>query len=218
MADHGGHRDRLRKKFSAGVLEDHELLELLLFGVIPRMNTNAIAHDLIDRFDSLKGVLNASESALETVDGVGKNTAVFIAAMGECMRRCSKEKLINKKSFGSVSSIKKLAINLLSAASEEQVFFMGFSNSRKMIFCDRVEKGSENEATAKLRELVSKALNSQAAYVAVAHNHPNGHIMPSIADYNATQKMKNSFEAVGISFIDQFIVCGDVCRGVLTDK
>ena len=218
MADHGGHRDRLRKKFSAGVLEDHELLELLLFGVIPRMNTNAIAHDLIDRFGSLKGVFGASETALETVDGVGRSTAVFIAAMGECMRRCSKEKMVNKRSFGSVSSIKKLAINLLSAAAVEQVFLMGFSNSRKMIFCDRVEIGNEKEVTAKLREFVSRALNAQAAHVAIAHNHPDGHITPSIADYNATQKMKNSFEAVGISFIDQFIVCGDVCRGVLSGK
>ena len=93
-----------------------------------------------------------------------------------------------------------------------------FSNSRKMIGCAHVAKGSENVAALGLRDLVGKALNSQAAHVAIAHNHPDGQIAPSIADYNATQKMKNSFESVGISFIDQFIVCGDVCRGVLTDK
>ena len=218
MADHSGHRDRLRKKFSEGTLEDHELLELLLFGALPRVNTNEIAHDLIDRFSSLKEVFYASEIQLTEVKGVGKNTAIAIAAMGECVRRCSKGKIDKRKVFKSLSSIKNLAVNLLAAASEEQVYLMAFNHSRKMISCLRVARGYEASVILNLREIVNEAVKHQAAFVAIAHNHPDGSIAPSDEDIKATRMMKNSFEAVGISFIDNFVVCGGVCRGVLLGK
>ena len=46
---HTGHRERLRKRFqdeSLDSFEDHQVLELLLFQVIPRGDTNPIAHRL----------------------------------------------------------------------------------------------------------------------------------------------------------------------------
>ena len=52
---HVGHRDRMRERFLlAGPdgFADHELLEMLLYGVIPRGNTNEIAHRLLDEFGS----------------------------------------------------------------------------------------------------------------------------------------------------------------------
>ena len=41
---HGGHRGRLRKRFSVSPqsFEDHELLELILFYAIPQKDTNAL--------------------------------------------------------------------------------------------------------------------------------------------------------------------------------
>lgn len=59
-------------------MEEHELLELFLFGVIPRSNTNPIAHGMIDRFGSLIGVFSASYDELLKVCGVGKKTARYI--------------------------------------------------------------------------------------------------------------------------------------------
>ena len=38
--------------------EPHEVLELLLFYAIPKRDTNKIAHDLIENFGSIAGVLN----------------------------------------------------------------------------------------------------------------------------------------------------------------
>ena len=58
MPIHDGHRERLRKKFKEGNIEDHELLELLLFFSIPRVNTNEIAHRLIEKFGSVNGVFD----------------------------------------------------------------------------------------------------------------------------------------------------------------
>lgn len=51
--EHTGHRDRVRKKFLENGFdgfEPHEVLEMCLFYAIPRKDTNALAHRLLDRY------------------------------------------------------------------------------------------------------------------------------------------------------------------------
>ncbi len=78
---HVNHRKRLRDRFSregADAFHPHELLELFLFDALPRVNTNTIAHALIDRFGSLEGVLTADVRELTKVKGIGIKTAEYI--------------------------------------------------------------------------------------------------------------------------------------------
>ena len=73
---HEGHRDRVKKRFRQEGLDhfsDIQALELLLFYGIPRVDTNPIAHALLDRFGSLSQVLEASPEELMKVPGVGEN-------------------------------------------------------------------------------------------------------------------------------------------------
>ena len=53
MGLHDGHRQRSKRRYlalGAEGMEDHQLLELLLFYAIPRQDTNETAHRLIQRF------------------------------------------------------------------------------------------------------------------------------------------------------------------------
>ena len=73
MGIHDGHREKMRRRFLETGLEgfaDHEALELLLYYAIPRRDTNPIAHALMERYDSLSGVLNAPVEDLEKVEGI----------------------------------------------------------------------------------------------------------------------------------------------------
>ena len=87
---HQGHRERLRRRFLAEGLdafEDHQVLELLLFHVVPRVDTNPIAHQLLKRFGSLSAVLEADPRDLATVEGIGKQAAVFLSLIPQVTRR-----------------------------------------------------------------------------------------------------------------------------------
>ena len=82
MSIHDGHRQRMKDRFQKEGLDhfdEHQVLELLLFYCIPRMDTNPIAHALIDRFGSLAQVLEAPVEELEKVPGIGHNAAVFLS-------------------------------------------------------------------------------------------------------------------------------------------
>ena len=73
MGTHDGHRQRLKTEFLArpDSFPDHKLLELLLFYANPRSDTNPLAHELLDRFGSLAGVLDATPEELQKVKGIG---------------------------------------------------------------------------------------------------------------------------------------------------
>lgn len=83
---HRGHRERMIKRFlenGRSGLSDHELLEIILFYSIPRVNTNETAHRLLDKFGSLKGVFTADEKSLLKVKGLGKATVGFLHSIYE---------------------------------------------------------------------------------------------------------------------------------------
>ena len=80
MGIHDGHRKRLRQRFAqqgADGFQDHELLEYLLQFSLPRVDTNPLAHRLMDRFGSFSSVLDAPVESLLQVEGVGPGTAAF---------------------------------------------------------------------------------------------------------------------------------------------
>ena len=57
---HKDHRKRLKKKFldfGLDGIEDHELVELLLFYAIPIKNTNETAHRLIREYGRFSNIL-----------------------------------------------------------------------------------------------------------------------------------------------------------------
>src|SRR4051812_13209617 len=69
-----GHRDRLRAKFREDQgkgLADYELLELLLFLVIPRADTKPLAKALLQKFGSFAALLKAEEGRILEVPGAG---------------------------------------------------------------------------------------------------------------------------------------------------
>lgn len=83
---HSGHRERLRKKVlehGIDVLESHEVLELLLFYSIPRRNTNGIAHEMLDEFETLPGVLEAAKGPLEQISWVSEKTIFLLRYLDE---------------------------------------------------------------------------------------------------------------------------------------
>lgn len=78
---HAGHRERMRQRIrdhGMDTLQPHEVLEYMLYYIIPKRDVNPIAHELIDRFGSLDGVLQADMDELKSVEGVGPATAHYL--------------------------------------------------------------------------------------------------------------------------------------------
>ena len=207
---HEHHRDRLREKAltDVSVLNDYELLELILFGVVPRRNTNDIAHRLIDEFGSLKAVFSASPKLLESVEGVGKITAAHISAMGAAIGRIGETKDIFPEFF-SFDSIKQPLIDFYKPYREE-VFTVFFLDKKQKITSRRMFYGHEvGEVVIDLNELSRQIVINKPDFVVIAHNHLSGNAAPSRADDVATQKICLILALNGSSLLDHIIVSKD---------
>jgi DNA repair protein RadC len=78
QAQNSGHRNRLRTRLleaGAQALPDYELLELLLFFSIDVKDTKPLAKELLGRYGSLGGVLNAEPTQLAEFHDLRKESA-----------------------------------------------------------------------------------------------------------------------------------------------
>ena len=127
MSLHDGHRDRMRDRFlQTGFegMEDHEALELILYYFFPRINTNTIAHRLIETFGSFYGVLSANPLDIEKVEGMGRKSAVLLGVIAEAGRNYFSE------------SKSAMRLPTLRAAAEYICPLMyGLANERFYLFC-----------------------------------------------------------------------------------
>ena len=98
-----GHRKRVKERFlktGFDSWQDYEILELILFYVIPRKDTKQTAKDLIKEFGSLKELMNADHDklldVLKDIDGAGPNTAFFFRFLKEISVKYSEFKMKDK--------------------------------------------------------------------------------------------------------------------------
>lgn len=207
---HEHHRDRLREKALKDItlLNDYELLELILFGCIPRRNTNDIAHRLIDEFGSIKAVFSANPEMLARVDGVGMTTAAHIAALARVIGEIEKKEDIFPKKF----TFKTICAPLIDFFSDyrEEVFIGFFLDKRQNIISHKMIFGHETyQVEIDLTELSRQLMLLKPSYLVISHNHLSGNATPSAADDVATQKIAMVAQLSGVIFLDHLIVSKD---------
>ena len=88
---HEGHRARMRCKFDRDpemeTIEDHEALEFHLSLIIPRKDTNELAHELIAKFGSLDAVMSASPAELVKVKNMTVSASYMLASEFAMVRK-----------------------------------------------------------------------------------------------------------------------------------
>ena len=208
-ATHYGHRARMKSKFadhSDRVFSDHELLELLLFYAIPRVNVNEVAHRLINELGSLEGVFTAEPERLCRVAGVGKATADYISLIGKVMSRAKSEAPDLKQTFSTLSMIGEFLVQYYRGYTKEKLCVLFFDSRMKLIKLTELDHGGPTEIAASPQQIARDAVIYNASSVLIAHNHPSGNLEPSSADHNLSHLLDITLRSVGVPLIDHLIV------------
>ncbi len=211
-AHYHGHRDRLRNRYrehgDAG-LADYEILELLLFRLIPRRDTKPIAKALIDRFGTLGGVFGAPVGLLQEVRGVGEAVALDLKMISTVAHRMLKSELRGKQVLSSWSSVIDYCHAAMAYESREQ-FRILFLDKRNTLIADEVQgHGTVDHTPVYPREVVRRALELSATAIILVHNHPSGDPTPSRADIDMTRTIVETAKPLGITVHDHIIIGKD---------
>lgn len=206
---HAGHRERVREnvlKNGFEQLEDHRLLELLLFYSIPREDTNEIAHRLLNEFGSFTEMIKATPKQLSEVSGVGKNSAIQIAAIGELYKRVLKEGAIIRKPYRSIDELVALVRSQYLNEKNEKLLLICFDSSMRLKKVESFTEGDSVRTSVDMKIAISKILENDPSFVIMAHNHPEGPALASGADVDSTLSFSNLLRKIGIELVDHIII------------
>lgn len=218
---HEHHRKRMRERYSrsgADGFATHELLEILLFYSIPRADTNEIAHALLERFGSLRGILSASEDELQEVAGIGPKSAMLLRLITEFMRRCAEDGAAPVVRYDTVSKIAEFFCRRFIGVANEQLYMMLLNNRMNLIDCVLISEGTVNGSAVSIRKMTEQALRKNASAVVLAHNHPNGIPIPSSNDLEITEQIRSSLDVMEIVLVEHLIITDDRYCPIMRQK
>lgn len=205
---HEGHRKRMWKKYAENgvrVFEEHELLEMLLFGLLPRVNTNDTAHKLINRFGSLKDVLAAPISALENAKGLGPNSAMTLKFIGDIVQYIG-FKIPAGIKLNSIPEITDFCIERYKNISYECLSFYLLDKSLTLIYKQDFEMNSKDKCEFNYKEIIKQSTLLNAHAIFLSHNHTNGNSYASNLDVTVTRTVNTLMRYINVDFIDHIIV------------
>ncbi len=209
-----GHRQRLRDRFVrsgfAG-FADHEIVELLLTLAIPRSDVKKPAKELIERFGSLRGILDAQLDELQAVRGVGEVTPVALKIIRESAMLYLQQRAEGAQVLTNPDALRDFW-RLRLGAHRNEVFEVAFLDSGLRLMrggVERLTEGTIDRAAVYPRRVVEFALQRGAKAVVLAHNHPNGQATPTEQDKDVTRAVVLALEPVSVRVVDHIVVSQD---------
>ncbi|SDA42669.1 DNA repair protein RadC [Mesorhizobium qingshengii] len=204
-----GHRDRLRERFAAAgpdALPDYELLELLLFRLIPRADTKPVAKALLARFGTLAEVLGAPVGLLQEVKGIGPAVALDLKVVAATAQRMARGEVRGREILSSWQQLLDYCRSAMAFEEREQ-FRILFLDKKNALIADEVQQvGTVDHTPVYPREVVKRALELSATAIILVHNHPSGDPTPSRADIEMTKEIIDAAKRLGIAVHDHIII------------
>ncbi|NLB81669.1 MAG: DNA repair protein RadC [Clostridiaceae bacterium] len=204
-----GHRERIiNKALKYGIesFQKHEVLELYLFTLIPRVDTNPIAHELIRVFGSFYNVCNAPVEELLKIKGIGRRTAQQLKLFPSVARAYLLSMYGDKKLFSSVDDIGRYCVDLFCGRINEAMYLLCLDTNKAIIKQVLVAEGTPSQVFIEPRQIIEHVTYSSTHSVILCHNHPGGTLLPSQQDIEATQRIKAALDTIGIELLDHIIV------------
>ncbi len=205
---HAGHRQRVKEEFLATGFtgwSDHRILEFLLFYALPQGDTNEIAHNLINKFGSLSGVLVAPLEELKRTQGVGDHTATFLCSMSSVAAVYTGSRARRNTVVNAPSDAFPLLVREFMGQKNELVYILCLDGKNQVLGIRKIAQGSINATHINIRRIGEEVFALHAEKIYLAHNHVGSLPLPSLADWQTTFSLYGVLNAMGIQLVDHLI-------------
>lgn len=207
---HDGHRERMRKEIMKNGLDEttppHKALEFLLFYCISRKDTNPIAHELINRFGSLSGVMDAPIEEIVKIYGMSERSALLIKSIMPIARIYLNEKADELPTFTGLDELGEYAVKQYIGITTERAGIISLDGKGKLLGFDFLFEGDISSVGLSFRDIIGRLISRNAVAAALVHNHPSGIAIPSHKDSVITEKLARTLKDIGIYLVDHIIV------------
>ena len=209
---HAGHRQGMKEQFlkqGLSGMQDHKILELLLFYAVPRRDVNPLAHRLVDHFGSLAGVFHATYDQLLEVEGVGANIATLLQLIPAVSARYLEESASMDGRIVNQWQLKELLAPLFFGQRDEIAYLVCMDGKSKVLATRKLGEGVVSSVPIATRKVLEAALACNASRVVLAHNHVSGVALWSPSDVDTTLRLRRLLAEADIVLADHVILAGD---------
>ena len=205
-----GHRARMRErvmKEGMSNFQEHEVLEFLLFQYLPYKDTNKIAHNLLESFGSVTGVLDAAPEQLMTVSGVSEVTACNLTALKEVFVRYNRG-AVDRAKLVTLESIARYAKALMGGYRTEKLIVVYVDHATCFKHSEEFTSDKIDKVHVEIKDIVATAVRINAAGVILFHCHVDGVCQPSEADRDFTTQLFFALKPIGVMLLEHIIFNG----------
>jgi len=203
-----GHRARLRQRLFDGggkALLDHELIEYLLALAIPRRDTKAQAKTLIARFGGIGPLLTTDAETLRR-EGLSDGVIGALKIAEASALRLLETRIEGRPILSSWDALGDYLQAAMAHSPVEEVRVL-FLNAKNMLVANEAMwRGSVDEASVHVREVISRAIALGATAIIIVHNHPSGDPSPSQQDIRLTKDLIEAGRHMRVTVHDHVIV------------
>ena len=215
------------ERFGAGSLTDIELLAVLLRTGTKGESSLQLARKLLyPRNDTQRNgeihLQSWSREELLRIHGIGKVKATQILCLCELSKRLAQLSAREELDFSKPGTIAQYYMEDMRHRNQEYMKLLMLNTRSRFIGESVLSKGTVNMSIVSPRELFVEALQKNAVFIILLHNHPSGDPSPSKEDILVTKRIQKGGELLGIDLLDHIII-GDNCyvslaeMGVLKD-
>lgn len=192
-------------------LSDSELLSVILRCGTRGKSSVSLANDILKHmqessYPGLPGILHSSLADLEKIHGIGKVKAVQLKCIGELSKRIAAAAARPALSFHHPDSIAAYYMEQLRHQEQEILICMMLDNRNHLLAERLISKGTVNATLVTPREIFTEAIRCHAVSLILVHNHPGGDPGPSLCDIEATERVSEAGELLGIPLLDHIII------------
>ncbi|WP_121439175.1 RadC family protein [Salisediminibacterium halotolerans] len=196
---------------------NQDLLAILLGSGSKTESVLQLAARILQTFDGLKRMKEATIHELMEIHGIGEAKAVQLRAALELGKRIQAVPSEDRYVIRSPEDASNYVMNDMRHLSQEHFVVMYLNTKNEIIHYQTIFIGSLNSSIVHPREIFKEAFRYSAASMICAHNHPSGDTAPSPEDIDVTKRLVKAGRTIGIEVLDHLII-GDNRYCSLKDK
>lgn len=196
-------------KVGAQNLSEVELLAIIIRTGTKGCNSLSLAKEVLMLSKQHKGLLGLHHITMEellSIKGIGEVKAVKIKCIAELSKRLITAKAEQNLQFDKPSTVADYYMERLRHQETENVMLIMVNGKNQLLEDCILSTGTVNASILSPREVFRKALQNNAVYVMLLHNHPSGDPTPSKQDILITEKIAQAAALMEIPLLDHIII------------
>lgn len=188
-------------------LSDAELIGILLGSGSREQSAVGLAQDILrSTGNDLNELGKRTIADYMKFKGVGEAKAITIAAALELGRRRQLTNIKDRPQITCSRDSYNAIAPLLMDLAHEEFWILLLNQANKIIGRQKVSMGGTTGTVVDAKVVFKKAIEGNAVYLILVHNHPSGNITPSRQDFAVTHQLVAAGKVLNVHILDHLII------------